>query len=88
MDRVRRLYVKFRARNISRRRKIDLPNGLLVKPLFGNIFRYFSGLCQFFYRRDAFPVALWAVVDFGEFSVHLFKAKKCLKKTKSRVSKR
>ena len=34
------------------------------------------------------PTALGAVVDFGEFSVHLFKVKKCSKKTKSHVTKR
>ena len=79
MDRVGRRHIKFRSRNVLRRRKIDLPDGLLVEPLFGNDFRHFSGVCQFFYRRDAFPVALRAVVDFGEFSVHLFKAKKMFK---------
>ena len=87
MDLVGRRHIKFRTRDVSRRRKIDLPDGLLVEPLFDDIFRHFRSISQLFYRRDAFPVALGAVVDFGEFGVHLFKAKKCSKKTKSRVTK-
>ena len=79
MDRVGSRHIKFRARNVSWRRKIDLPQGLFVKPLFGNIFRHFCRLCQFFDGRDAFPVALGAVVDFGEFGVHLFMCKKKFK---------
>ena len=88
MYRVGSRHIKSRARNVSRRRKIDLPNGLLVLPLLDNIFRHFSGICQFFDGRDAFPVALGAVVYFGEFGVHLFKAYKSSKKTKNRVSER
>ena len=65
-------HIKFRARNVSRRGKIDLPERLLEEPLLDNIFRHFCGFCQFFDGRDAFPVALGAVVDFGEFGVHLF----------------
>ena len=60
---------------------------LLVEPLLDNIFRRFRSVCNFFDGRDAFPIALWAEVDFGDVSVHLFKAKKCSKKTKSRVAK-
>ena len=72
MDPVGHRHIKFWARNVSSCRKIDLPNGLLVEPLLDNIFRHFRGICQFFDGRDAFPVALGAVVDFGEFGVHLF----------------
>ena len=79
MDRVGSRHIKFRARNVSRRRKIDLPDCLLVEPLLDNIFRHFSGLCQFFDGRDAFPVALAAVVDFGEFGVHLYSGRQKFK---------
>ena len=83
VDRVGRRHIKFRARNVSRGWKIDLPNGLFVEPLFGNIFRHFSGFCQFFYRRDALPVPLGAVVDFGELGVHYFYDKKVQRKRKA-----
>ena len=45
MDLVGGRHIKFRARNLSRRRKIDLPDGLVVKPLFDNIFRHFHDIC-------------------------------------------
>ena len=83
MDRVGRRHIKFWARNVSRRRKIDLPDGLLVEPLLDNIFRHFCGFCQFFYCRDAFPVALKAEVDFGKFGVHFNKAKNVQRKRKA-----
>ena len=86
--RVGRRHVKFRARNVSRCRQIDLPNGLFVEPMFGNIFGHFGDFCQFFYRRDALPVPLGAVVDFGEFGIHYLNDKKSSKETKSRVCNR
>ena len=71
MDRVSR-HIKFGARNISRRGKINLPESLLDEPLLGGILRHFRRFCQYFDGRCAFSVALGAVVDFGEFGVHLF----------------
>ena len=72
VDRVGRHHVKIWARNVSRSGKIDPPDSLLEEPQLDNIFRHFCGFCHFFDGRDAFPVALGAVVDFGEFGVHLF----------------
>ena len=68
--RVGRRHVKFRARDVSRRREIDLPESLLDEPPLGGIFRHVRGFCQFFDGRGAFPVALGAVVDFGELGLH------------------
>ena len=82
VDRVGCRHVKFWARNVSRRGKIDLPDSLLEEPLLDNIFRHFCSFYQFFDCRDAFPVALGAVVDFGEFGVHFYKAEKVQRKRK------
>ena len=72
VDRVGSRHIKFGARNISQYGKMDLPESLLDEPPLGSIFRHFCGFCQFSDGRCAFPVALRAVVDFGEFGVHLF----------------
>lgn len=50
--------------------EIDLPEGLFDEPLLGGFFRDFCGVGQFFNSSDDFPVALRAVVDFGELDVH------------------
>ena len=72
VDRVGSRHIKFRARDVSQCGRIDLPENLSDKPLLGSIFRHFRGFCQFFDGRGTFPIALGAVVDFGEFGVHYF----------------
>ena len=80
VDRVKCRHIKFWARDVSRCRKIDLPESLLDEPLLGNIFGHFRGFCQFFDGRGALPVALRAVVYFGEFGVHYFNDAKLQRK--------
>ena len=43
----------------------------------------FAASANFFDGRGAFPVALGAVVDFGELGVHLFSATKVQRKRKA-----
>ena len=62
VDRVRCRHIKFWARNMSRRRKIDLPKSLLEEPLLHSIFRDFGSLGLFFDGSKPFPVTFGAVV--------------------------
>ena len=83
IDRVGRRHVEFRTRNVSRRRQVDLPESLLDEPLLGSVFGNFRGFSSFFDGRGTFPVALGAVVDFGELGIHLFSAVKVQRKRKA-----